>query len=192
METIDREIRGKFEGKPFDKSAMENAIAKAILTPEAQAKSGVTVTVSERRGYEIRTQQCPLDMYYNRKQLGENNQAAHQRYRAGDRFYREFYLSGITPGMTINHERVYSSDKRDYLPNNDRQIESLECWRMAYKAVNGEPGKYLALNVLCYAYPLSQLVVPHFKRGADAMPRFIEVLDDLVKHYFVDLSENIR
>lgn len=181
MTIIEREIEGAKQQKSKEDTA--KAIANLILSPERVAQDDVKITISDRKGYEVRAQQNPMDLYYNKKCLGEG-EIGKWRYRAGDRFFREFYTAGITPSMTINYSRVYSNDKKEFLPAHDKQREALDNWRLAYMSVTGEVGKFLAVNVCCYGFYLRDLDIANYRRGQDALPRFLEVLDDLKKHYF--------
>lgn len=184
MTNIQREINSAIE-RNTPKDQLERKIAEIILTKERASHNEIKVNLSDRNGYEIRAQQCPLDIYYNKGLLGADRKLAFRRYRAGDRFYREFYLAGIVHGMTISLDRVYSQDKREYMPVNERQREALDSWRGALTSLHNDTGKFIAINVLCYGYPLSNLEIKNYKRGKDAMPRFLEVLDDLLSHYCV-------
>lgn len=168
-----------------DKKKKIRAIKEYVLT-DARIKMGdVRVDVSENRGgYQLRTAQVPLDLYFRSKMLGKNEEEAGIRYAAGTKFYRDFYIAGLTMKMTIDFNSIYSGESRHFLPVSDIQRDALDRWRKAYDAVSGSIGKMMAVNVCCYGYYLKDIEHRYYKRGADAMPRLLEVLDDLAMHYF--------
>lgn len=179
----------KPEKKPPTKQEIADAVAREVLTPERMAQGVVRVRVTERNGYDIKAMQTPLDFYYSRRYLG-NEEEGPVRYNAGNKFFKDFYCAGITPGMTIDFNRIYSVDKREYLPATDKQREALDSWRAALRDIHGLIGKLLAINVLCHGYSMSDIQLRYYRRGTDAMPRLLEVLDDLVSHY--DLTARSR
>lgn len=169
----------------INKINIAKAIAEQVLTVERLSHGDVKVRVSNRKGYDIRAQQTPLDLYYNKRFLGSDSEIASKRFAAGNKFYRDFYIAGMTPGMTIDFNRVYSFDKREFLPATESQREALDRWREAYQNVHGVIGKMLAVNVCCYGYMLSDIEIRYYRRGRDAFPRFLEMLDDLVIYYSI-------
>ena len=168
-----------------------SAVEKAVLTPERKAMDDVEVRVSKRLGYDIKAQQFPLDLYFKKGNLGSNDEVARERYAAGNRFYKDFYISGLTMKLTVDLNATYGSGQSGYLPVTEIQREARDKWRAAYNAVNGAIGKMMAVNVCCHGYYLKDIETRYYRRGTDAMPRLHEVLDDLANFYF-DSSEQKR
>jgi hypothetical protein len=168
-----------------------------VLTDARIGHGDVEIRIGKRGGYDLKAAQIPIDWYYRTGKLGDMNtedgrDEARTRYAAANKFYKDFALTGMMKGMTIDYNKVYSVDKRAYLPATQTQREALDRWRAAYQSVSGVVGKMMAVNVCCYAHYVRELQNRYHKRSQDAFPRFLEVLDDLVAHYFIDMSDRNR
>ena len=121
--------------------------------------------------------QVPLDYYHFRKKpMIDLNQ-----YEAGKKLHRDFHLSGQTPGIASTLDGI--GGRGDFT---QAQMEALERWRAAMKEISGKIGQLMVLNVCCYGYLLKEISYLHYRNSQQAMPRFKEALDDLVKHYGIN------
>lgn len=151
------------------------AIKKHVLTDARIERNDVDIRLSNRGGYDLKTSQIPIDFYYRRGLLCQDE------YRAANKLYRDFSLSGQTPGMAINIDPVCSGEKNF----TDAQMEARERWRHAIMAIRGNIAKIIVIDVCCYGYWLKDTHYKHYKTSQERMARLHEALDDLVAHYFL-------
>lgn len=159
------------------------AIEMHVLTDSRRELGDVRVLTSKKGGYSLRATQDPMDLYYRRRMLGDE-ETGYERYAAGRRLYRDFYVSGQEAMLTIDLNRVRSPDKRVFMPSTERQRIALDEYRKAIDAVHGVIGKLMVINVCCYGYFLKDIQCRYYKNSEHALPRFQEALDDLAAFYF--------
>jgi hypothetical protein len=168
----------------IDTSLLAIAIANQHLTPERIAHGTVTVRVSKRMGYDIRSQQSPLEYYYRRHMFGKDDEG-YERFSSGRKLYRDWYVSGQSPILTIDFDRIRSTDKRQFLPSTEKQREALDSYRAAMKSVRGCIGVQMIQKVCIDEKDLTEINnTPYGRTYETLIPRFIEALDDLRGHYF--------
>lgn len=148
------------------------AIRGDILTGARQKRGDVDKTESPRGGVEFRTAQTPMDFYLKRRNITPHE------YRAGERLFRDFALSGQTPGMIYNLDPVRGGERQF----THSQMEARERWRRAIGSVQGKVGQLMLLNVCCYGYWLKDVNYMPYK-SKQSMPRFREALEYLIDHY---------
>lgn len=158
-----------------DQAKVIKAIKEHVLTDARIGLGDVDVRISNRGGYDLRASQVPIDYYFKRSLINQDE------YNAANRLFRDFSLSGQTPGMSSNLD-----------PNGGGgigfthiQLEARERWREAVKAIHGQIAKSIAVDVCCYGYWLKDTHYKHYKTSQERMARFHEILDDLISHYFV-------
>lgn len=159
-----------------DHAKVIKAIKDCILTEARINMDDVEVTLSDREGYDLRVKQVPIDHYLKRRIINL------KQYRAANRLFKDFYLSGQSMNLTVNLAAVRANEKRIFMPLSDMQREALNNWRNAVSAINGKIGQLMILNVCCYGWWVNDMnYVPYDKRGA--ISRMKEALDDLVDFY---------
>lgn len=162
--------------QPPTREQIIRAVEQAVLTPERVAHGEVRVRVSKRLGYDLKVSQVPLELYLSRHII------SYSEYRAGSNLYRDFFISGQIPGMTINLDPIRGGERNF----TQAQLDARQRWREAMKAVHGTIGQLMALNVCCYGYWLKDIPYLHYKTSQQAMARFHEAMEDLVTHYNLD------
>lgn len=153
-----------------------SAVENTVLTPERIAMGDVRVRVGKRLGYDLKASQLPLEIYHNRGIIN------YIEYLAGNKLYRDFFISAQTPGLTINLDPIRGGERNF----TQAQLDARERWRQAMKSVSGAIGQLMALNVCCYGYWLKEIPYLHYKTSQQAMARFHEAMEDLIVHYKLD------
>lgn len=163
---------------PLDEEARKKvrAIKEHVLTPARIIMDDVRIEVGDRGGYSLKTVQVPLDHYYKSRVIQR------EEYRAGDRLFRDFYLSGQTSNLTVNLNPIRAGEFKSYWPTTDRQKDALDNWRKAIGSVRGKIGQLMINNVCCHGYWVTDMkYMPYTERSA--IHRFREALADLVDFY---------
>lgn len=160
-----------------DHAKFIKAIKEQVLTDARIDMNDVEIRLGDRQGgYDLHVKQVPIDHYLKRRVIDL------KQHRAGNRLYRDFYLSGQSMNLTVNLAAIRANDKRIFLPLSDLQRESLDNWRKAIAAIHGKIGQLMILNVCCYGFWVNDMnYIPYDKRGA--ISRLKEALDDLVDFY---------
>jgi hypothetical protein len=165
---------------PIDQEAQKKirAIKEHVLTTARILMDDVRVEISEesRGGYELKAPQVPLDHYVRSRVIQT------EEYRAGNRLFRDFYLSGQNSILTANLNPIRSDHQKAYLPATELQREALNNWRKALSSIHGKIGQLMALNVCCYGYWLNDIKYMHYNERTST-PRFREALNDLIEFY---------
>lgn len=166
VDDADQEIKKKIK-----------AIKEHVLTTARILQNDVRVEISERRGgYELKTVQIPLDHYIKSRVIEV------EEYQAGNRLFKDFYLSGQTSNLTVNLNPMRAGEVKAFLPSTDMQREALDRWRKAMNSVHGLLGKLMVQNVCCYGYWLGDTTYGAYNERS-AMHRFREALGDLIEFY---------
>lgn len=158
----------------------EYVIRGDVLTNARLAKKDVRIEESNRGGIGFYSDQMPVDLYLRR------NLISRSEYRAANKIYRDFFISGQTPGMTINLDPIRGGERNF----TQAQLDARDSWRAAMKSIGGAIGQLMVLNVCCYGFWLNDIKYLHYKTSQLAMARFHEALEDLIKYY--DLTRNSR
>lgn len=158
-----------------DHAKFIKAIKDHVLTEARIDLDDVEVRISNRGGYDLRTNQVPIDYYFRRGLL------SHDEYNAANKLYRDFVLSAQTSRMIMNLDPIKSGEKNFTVA----QMEARERWREAIMAIHGSIAKIIMIDVCCYGYWLKDTHYKHYKTSQERMARFHEALEDLVMHYFV-------
>lgn len=154
-----------------------DAIAGDVLTAARFRRNDVEILPGSNKGIEYRAKvQVPIDYYRRRGNITE------EQFRAANRLYRDFFLSGQIMPLTVNLDSVGSDCQRAFLPLGEIQRNALDSWRSAITAVDGKIAQLLLLNVCCYGYWLKEVRHIRFKKRY-LMARFKKALDDLIDHY---------
>jgi hypothetical protein len=151
---------------------IEESIRGDVLTSARIKQNDIEKVESARGGVEFRATQNPLDYYLKRKNI-----TVHE-FRAGDRLFRDFSVSGQTQSMIADLNPVKGGLKN----YTQKQMDARDRWREAMASVDGLVGKLMVLNVCCYGYWLKDINYNPYG-PAQAMPRFKEALCCLIKHY---------
>lgn len=153
------------------------AIKKHVLTEARNSQDDVRVEVNmDRGGYELKVTQVPLDHYYRSRVISLTE------YRAGNRLFRDFYISGQSSNLTVNLNPVRCGEAKSFLPVTQMQRDALDSYRKAMQAISGKIGQLMVNNVCCFGYWLKDMKYLHYK-DRSAMDRFHEALNDLIDFY---------
>lgn len=169
----------------------KQAIKEHVLTEARIAMGDVEVLLGKQSGYDLRTRQVPIDYYHNHHLIDD------AEYRAGNKIYRDFYISGQTMNLTVNLNAVRSGDCRAYLPSTELQREARDNYRKAIDAVNGRIGQLMVRNICCFGYKIRDAYDKEedemqekpcmnylpYRTPQEAMARFREALGDLIEFY---------
>lgn len=151
----------------------EDALSGDVITTARLRQADVEITSGARGGISFKTAQLPIDVYLKRKVISQDE------YYAANRLYRDFTRSGQTKGMTVDLTRMHGSGNHFC----EKQLEAREHWRLAIKAIQGDIGKMMVINVCCYGFYLSEVSYRYYNNSGRAMARLHEALENLVEHY---------
>lgn len=154
------------------------AIKEHVLTDARIGLNDVRIELGKNGGFELRASQVPIDHYYRRGIIDDNE------YFAANKLYRDFVISAQTPGMTMNLDPIRGGERGF----TEAQLEARERWRKAILAVSGSIAKIIIIDVCCYGRWLKDTHYKHYKNSQQAMARFHEALDDLISFY--DFTRN--
>jgi len=154
-------------------SKVKKAILQSTL-PDSQ-HSNVVIEISERGGYTItRKSADPLRLYKARGNIDA------KMYEAGLILQADFDHAGIYCVKAMLMREAQGGTAKDFT---EAQLEARDRWRKAMKAIHGADAKRMVIDVCCYGKALAACEYKLYRNEKSRMPRFLEAMEELVKHY---------
>ena len=151
----------------------KKAVLALHVLPEQQ--NDFEVLLGANRGYSVeRSVSDALHLYFKRGYITE------AMFMAGRKLQDDFDFAGIFCIKAMLLREAPGGTAKEFT---EAQLDARQRWRDAIDSVSGRDGRLMVLDVCCYGDTLVRGDYLLYKNPDSRMPRFVEAMDDLARHY---------